>query len=63
MSPAKREGFTVRVLRTGGTGPAGVGIVVSDRHIVTCAHVVNGAIGGRVPASAGKAWTRGPNPG
>ena len=48
MSPAKREGFTVRVLRTGGTGPAGVGIVVSDRHIVTCAHVVNGAIGGRV---------------
>ena len=45
MSHASREGFTVRVLRSGSATPAGIGFVVSDRHIVTCAHVVNTALG------------------
>jgi NB-ARC domain/Trypsin-like peptidase domain len=40
-----REGFTVRVLRNGSDAAAGVGFVVGDRHIVTCAHVVNTALG------------------
>ena len=40
-----REGFTVRVLRNNSHAPAGVGIVVGKRHIVTCAHVVNSALG------------------
>jgi Trypsin-like peptidase domain len=40
-----REGFTVRVLRSGSAAPAGVGFVVDDLHIVTCAHVVNTALG------------------
>ena len=42
-----REGFTVRVLRSGSAAAAGVGFVVGDRHIVTCAHVVNTALEGR----------------
>src|SRR5215469_14684928 len=45
MSRASREGFTVRVLRTGSSAPAGIGFVVGDRQIVTCAHVVNHALG------------------
>ena len=43
--PSNREGFTVRVLRSGSAAPAGVGFVVDDHHIVTCAHVVNTALG------------------
>jgi hypothetical protein len=43
--PANREGFTVRVFRSGSAVPAGIGFVVSERHIVTCAHVVNAALG------------------
>ncbi len=42
---ARREGFVVRVLRTGSALPAGVGFVVGDRHVLTCAHVVNAALG------------------
>ncbi|MGH9120840.1 MAG: trypsin-like serine peptidase, partial [Acidimicrobiales bacterium] len=42
---AAREGFVVRVLRAGSAVPAGVGFVVGDRHVVTCAHVVNTALG------------------
>ena len=42
---SSREGFTVRVLRAGSAAPAGIGFVVGDRHIVTCAHVVNTAVG------------------
>jgi hypothetical protein len=38
---ARREGFIVRVLRAGSPVPAGVGFVVGERHILTCAHVVN----------------------
>jgi hypothetical protein len=44
MLPANREGFTVRVLRSGSALSAGVGFVVGERHIVTCAHVVNTAL-------------------
>ena len=39
-----RDGFTVRVQRIGSTAPAGVGFVVDDTHIITCAHVVNTAL-------------------
>jgi hypothetical protein len=44
-SHARREGFVVRVLRAGSEVPAGVGFVVGDRHVLTCAHVVNTALG------------------
>ena len=40
-----REGFTVRVQRSGSAAAAGVGFVVDDTHIITCAHVVNTALG------------------
>jgi hypothetical protein len=40
-----REGFVVRVLRAGSVVAAGVGCVVGDRQVVTCAHVVNTALG------------------
>jgi hypothetical protein len=40
-----REGFVVRVLRAGSAVPAGVGFVVGDRQVLTCAHVVNTALG------------------
>jgi hypothetical protein len=43
--PGSREGFTVRVQRRGSAAPAGVGFVIDDTHIVTCAHVVNTALG------------------
>ncbi len=43
MSQGRREGFVVRVLRAG--SPAGVGFVVGERHILTCAHVVNTVLG------------------
>jgi WD40 repeat protein len=43
--PASREGFIVRVQRSGSSAPAGIGFVVDDMHIVTCAHVVNTALG------------------
>jgi WD40 repeat protein len=42
--PSNREAFTVRILRSGSAAPAGVGFVVDERHIVTCAHVVNTAL-------------------
>jgi Trypsin-like peptidase domain len=42
---AAREGFVVRVLRAGSAVPAGVGFVVGDRQVLTCAHVVNTALG------------------
>ena len=40
-----REGFVIRVLRAGSAVPAGVGFVVGERHVLTCAHVVNTALG------------------
>ena len=45
MRPANRDGFTVRVLCGGSTVSAGLGFVVGERHIVTCSHVVNVALG------------------
>src|SRR5271157_5421848 len=45
MLAVGRERFTVRVLRSDSLTPAGVGFVVGERHIVTCAHVVNTALG------------------
>jgi hypothetical protein len=30
-----------------GTVPVGAGFIVDERHIVTCAHVVNASLGGR----------------
>jgi hypothetical protein len=45
MTWASAEGFTVRVLVKGSDRTAGVGFLVTDRHIVTCAHVVNVALG------------------
>lgn len=44
---SSREEFTVQVLRNGSGVPAGVGFVVDETHIVTCAHVVNTALGRR----------------
>jgi WD40 repeat protein len=38
------DAFTVRLLTAGGT-PVGIGALVGDRHILTCAHVVNAALG------------------
>jgi len=40
-----RGGFTVRILRSGRSDPVGMGLVVEKRHIVTCAHVINAALG------------------
>ncbi|HWR49177.1 MAG TPA: hypothetical protein VN327_16445 [Pseudonocardiaceae bacterium] len=37
--------YVVRVLRAGSSAAAGVGLVVGDREILTCAHVVNVALG------------------
>jgi hypothetical protein len=45
VSYASREKFIVRVLVNGSAGPAGVGFMVGKRHVVTCAHVVNYALG------------------
>jgi hypothetical protein len=42
---ASRAGFVVRILRSGRSDPVGIGFVVGKRHIVTCAHVVNAALG------------------
>ncbi|MFI8639991.1 ATP-binding protein [Streptomyces chartreusis] len=42
---ARREGFIVKVRSAVSGSPIGLGFVVGDRHIVTCAHVVNAALG------------------
>lgn len=41
----KPESFIVRFLRPDGKGIAGVGTLVGPKHVVTCAHVVNTALG------------------
>jgi hypothetical protein len=43
--PVNRNGFIVQVTIGGSAKSAGVGFVVADRHVVTCAHVVNKALG------------------
>ena len=45
MPSGSAEGFTVRVLKMGSDQTAGIGFLVTERHIVTCAHVVNVALG------------------
>ncbi|MFE9881937.1 ATP-binding protein [Streptomyces sp. NPDC005784] len=42
---ARREGFIVKIRSAASGAPIGLGFVVGDRHIVTCAHVVNAALG------------------
>ncbi|MFF9116632.1 hypothetical protein ACF09Y_13695 [Streptomyces massasporeus] len=42
---AQREGFIVKIRSRTQETPVGVGFVVGSRHIVTCAHVVNAALG------------------
>ncbi|MER6255865.1 ATP-binding protein [Streptomyces sp. NPDC001584] len=42
---ARREGFVVKLRQGTSDVPVGVGFVVGDKHIVTCAHVVNVALG------------------
>ena len=44
MSDVSPDGFIVRVLGPDG-GAVGLGALVTGRHIVTCAHVVNAALG------------------
>jgi hypothetical protein len=38
-------GFIVRIFRHDSATAAGIGFVVSDRHIVSCAHVINTSLG------------------
>lgn len=45
MPVVNREGFTVTVLRTGSSSGAGLGLLLTARYVVTCAHVVNAALG------------------
>lgn len=47
MQFAHRGGFVVRILRSGSATPtaAGIGFVVGERHVITCAHVINTALG------------------
>jgi len=52
MSLVRRENFTVRVLHGGSAAPAGVGFVVGNREVITCAHVVNVALGRSVREQA-----------
>ncbi|WP_410582708.1 trypsin-like peptidase domain-containing protein [Amycolatopsis sp. lyj-108] len=40
-----RAGFLVRVLAVGNHQPVGVGFLVDGSHLVTCAHVINTALG------------------
>ncbi len=42
---ARRDGFVVKIRQGTSDVPVGVGFVVGDKHIVTCAHVVSVALG------------------
>jgi hypothetical protein len=44
MAEASPDGFIVRFLRSDGRS-AGLGALVGPRHVITCAHVVNAALG------------------
>lgn len=41
----RREGFIVKIRSAASGAPVGLGFVVGARHIVTCAHVINAALG------------------
>jgi hypothetical protein len=45
MNFASRDGYIVRIFRQGSQIAAGIGFVVADRYVVTCAHVINTALG------------------
>ncbi|MEV4613165.1 serine protease [Kitasatospora sp. NPDC049258] len=45
MAASRREQFIVRIGRIAGESPAGVGFLIGRRQILTCAHVVNTALG------------------
>jgi hypothetical protein len=46
MPFADRDGFIIRILRRNSpTRSAGIGFVVGERHVITCAHVINTALG------------------
>jgi hypothetical protein len=45
FSSGRRDQFLVQISATGGGGPVGFGVLVGDREVVTCAHVVNSALG------------------
>jgi hypothetical protein len=45
MTIVPRELSIVRILREDGKSPAGLGTVVASQNIVTCAHVINTALG------------------
>lgn len=40
-----RAGCIIKIRKSGSIAAAGVGVLVDERHIVTCAHVVNTALG------------------
>ncbi|GAA3114232.1 hypothetical protein GCM10010449_40550 [Streptomyces rectiviolaceus] len=42
---AQREGLIVKIRVATSESPIGVGFVVGEKHIVTCAHVINAALG------------------
>ena len=56
---ASRKHFIVRICPPDSRVPVGMGVVVGDRHVVTCAHVVNAALGRdpRNPADPGSTVT------
>jgi hypothetical protein len=45
MKIAGRDGYVVRIFRQGSQIAAGIGFVVADKYVVTCAHVINTALG------------------
>ena len=45
MVTSPRESFVVGISRQGSPIPAGVGFVVGERQVITCAHIVNTALG------------------
>lgn len=45
MTFASRDGYVVRIFRDKSQVAAGIGFVVADRYLITCAHVINAALG------------------
>lgn len=45
MSSGSRDEWVVSILGQQGMNPVGVGFVVDEKHVITCAHVINAALG------------------